>query len=83
VTAREDKQRALVIQRAARFCLLRDFLGWTNRWIKDYVSQVRPIGRRTVDRWALGDSPIPQEILDWMEDRARAAKAYEFPKAWR
>jgi hypothetical protein len=58
-------------------------LGWTHRWLADYLS-VRGVqlSRHQVDRMGNGAAVIPPSLADWLERRVRSAAMNPFPDGW-
>ena len=58
-------------------------LGWTHRWLADYLSGSGVyLSRHQVDRMGNGAAAIPDALAYWLELRARQAERWPLPKGW-
>jgi hypothetical protein len=53
-------------------------LGWTRRWLADYLA----VPEATVRRWCNAQGRIPANVATWLELRARLHRLHAFPEGW-
>lgn len=54
-------------------------LGWTQRWLADYLN----LPRSTVQRWGDGTARIPVNVAVWLLELARQHALIPLPDGWR
>jgi hypothetical protein len=64
--------------RPDRFCELLDVLGWSNRWLADYLD----MPPTTVHKWGKGMQAIPAPVAVWLERLAHYHAANQLPAGW-